>query len=108
MLCPVSTPALILTPCAAAFLRKSVRHFLPSDLAGQRMIRCQPRIPATTSCFQLCRSRAQVVDGIVSRADVDDNEVIDFQEFCEATPKTLRVNLIKLAKKNGDDLGFLV
>merc|ERR1712070_568625 len=50
----------------------------------------------------------KVVDGIVSRADVDDNEVIDFQEFCEATPKTLRVNLIKLAKKNGDDLGFLV
>ena len=44
----------------------------------------------------------------MSRADVDDNEVIDFQEFCEATPKTLRVNLIKLAKKNGDDLGFLV
>ena len=50
----------------------------------------------------------KVVDGIVARADVDENEVIDFQEFCEATPKTLRVNLIKLAKKNGDDLGFLV
>ena len=48
------------------------------------------------------------IDGIVSRSDADENGVIDFEEFCTNTPKTLRVNLIKLAKRNGDDLGFLV
>mmetsp|Transcript_7490 Transcript_7490/g.19078 ORF Transcript_7490/g.19078 Transcript_7490/m.19078 type:complete len:184 (+) Transcript_7490:257-808(+) len=48
------------------------------------------------------------IEGIVSRADVDDNEVIDFEEFCKSTPATLRTNLIKLAKANGDDLGFLI
>ena len=48
------------------------------------------------------------VDGIVNRADVDDNEVIDFEEFVRDAPKTLRVQLVKLAKQNGDDLGFLV
>jgi hypothetical protein len=34
--------------------------------------------------------------------------VIDFEEFCKETPKTLRTNMIKLAKQNGNDLGFLV
>eukprot|EP00619_Florenciella_sp_RCC1007_P013383 CAMPEP_0205917312 /NCGR_PEP_ID=MMETSP1325-20131115/9077_1 /ASSEMBLY_ACC=CAM_ASM_000708 /TAXON_ID=236786 /ORGANISM="Florenciella sp., Strain RCC1007" /LENGTH=177 /DNA_ID=CAMNT_0053284713 /DNA_START=809 /DNA_END=1342 /DNA_ORIENTATION=+ len=48
------------------------------------------------------------IEGIVSRADVDENEVIDFEEFVKATPATLRTNLVKLAKQNGDDLGFLI
>ena len=48
------------------------------------------------------------IDGVVSRADVDKNAVIDFEEFCKETPKTLRTNMIKLAKQNGNDLGFLV
>ena len=48
------------------------------------------------------------VDGIVGRADVDGNEVIDFEEFVKDAPKTLRVQLVKLAKQNGDDLGFLI
>ena len=48
------------------------------------------------------------LDGIVCKADLDENEVIDFEEFCSAAPKTLRMQLVKLAKKNGDDLGFLV
>ena len=48
------------------------------------------------------------IDGIVKRADADDNELIDFEEFCKDAPKTLRMQLIKLAKQNGDDLGFLV
>mmetsp|Transcript_62578 Transcript_62578/g.171908 ORF Transcript_62578/g.171908 Transcript_62578/m.171908 type:complete len:122 (+) Transcript_62578:149-514(+) len=47
------------------------------------------------------------IEGIVNRADVDDDEVIDFEEFVKSTPATLRTNLIKLAKQNGDDLGFL-
>ena len=39
---------------------------------------------------------------------MDDNDVIDFEEFCKEAPKTLRTNLVKLAKANGDELGFLV
>jgi len=48
------------------------------------------------------------VEGLVSKADVDGNEVIDFEEFATAAPKVLRQNLVKLAKQNGHDLGFLV
>lgn len=44
---------------------------------------------------------------IMKRADKDENEVIDFEEFVKDTPKVLRTNLIKLAKQNGHDLGFL-
>eukprot|EP00316_Scyphosphaera_apsteinii_P009550 CAMPEP_0119333620 /NCGR_PEP_ID=MMETSP1333-20130426/85555_1 /TAXON_ID=418940 /ORGANISM="Scyphosphaera apsteinii, Strain RCC1455" /LENGTH=242 /DNA_ID=CAMNT_0007343737 /DNA_START=153 /DNA_END=881 /DNA_ORIENTATION=- len=47
------------------------------------------------------------LDIIFRRADVDGNQVIDFQEFVVETPKTLRSSLIKLAKQNGHDLGFL-
>ena len=34
--------------------------------------------------------------------------MIDFEEFVMEAPRTLRVSLVKLAKKNGHDLGFLV
>merc|ERR1712125_15587 len=47
------------------------------------------------------------INGIVKRADLDENGVVDFEEFLEAAPKTLRTNLVKLAKKNGGELGFL-
>lgn len=47
------------------------------------------------------------VDKILARADADDNCVIDYDEFVEEAPKTLKVNLVKLAKNNGADLGFL-
>jgi uncharacterized tellurite resistance protein B-like protein len=47
------------------------------------------------------------IDKIMEKADQDGNEVIDFEEFVTQTPRTLRVNLVKLAKKNGHDLGFL-
>ena len=45
---------------------------------------------------------------IWKRADKDGNNVIDFEEFVQETPKTLRTSLVKLAKQNGHDLGFLV
>ena len=45
---------------------------------------------------------------LVGRADVNGDEVIDFEEFAKAAPKVLRTNLVKLAKQNGNDLGFLV
>jgi len=48
------------------------------------------------------------VKGIFKRADTDENGAIDLQEFMSEAPKTLRTNLIKLAKNNGGELGFLV
>jgi len=47
------------------------------------------------------------IDQIMSRADENSDEVIDFEEFVKETPKTLRTSLVKLAKQNGHDLGFL-
>jgi hypothetical protein len=47
------------------------------------------------------------VDKIMRKADMDDNAVIDFEEFIKETPKVLRMNLVQLAKANGHDLGFL-
>jgi hypothetical protein len=45
--------------------------------------------------------------GIFKRADKDGNGAIDMEEWFSAAPSTLRTNLIKLAKKNGGELGFL-
>jgi len=47
------------------------------------------------------------MDKIMDRADIDGNDVIDFEEFVKETPKTLRTSIVKLAKQNGHDLGFL-
>ena len=38
------------------------------------------------------------LDKIFSRADENDDLVIDFEEFIKETPKTLRTSLVKLAK----------
>lgn len=46
--------------------------------------------------------------GIFARADRDENGAIDMEEWLVEAPRTLRTNLVKLAKKNGGDLGFLV
>lgn len=51
--------------------------------------------------------KAKQVDGIFKRADADEDGSIDVEEWLKAAPNTLRTNLIKLAKKNGHDLGFL-
>lgn len=48
------------------------------------------------------------VRGILDRADVNKDGFIDMNEYIAELPKTLRTNLIKLAKKNGGELGFLV
>ena len=47
------------------------------------------------------------ISKILERADGDDNCVIDYDEFVAEAPKTLKVNLVKLAKQNGAELGFL-
>jgi aspartate 1-decarboxylase len=51
--------------------------------------------------------QAKQIAGIFKRADLDENGSIDFDEFMKEAPKTLRTNLIKLAKKNGDEMGLL-
>ena len=48
------------------------------------------------------------IDGIIKRADTDENGYICIDEFCVETPRTLSTNLVKLAKKNGGDMGLLV
>ena len=47
------------------------------------------------------------IDKIMDKADSDDNCVIDYDEFIDNAPKTLKTNLVKLAKNNGAELGFL-
>jgi len=41
------------------------------------------------------------------KADGDKNGALDFEEWTKVATPTLKKNLIKLAKKNGHDLGFL-
>ena len=48
------------------------------------------------------------VDKIFERADANGDEEISLEEFMMEAPKTLRTNLVKLAKKNGGDMGLLV
>jgi hypothetical protein len=48
------------------------------------------------------------VNKIFERADANGDCEISLEEFMEEAPKTLRANLIKLAKKNGGDMGLLV
>merc|ERR1712150_34442 len=47
------------------------------------------------------------IQGIFDRADLDKNDGIDLEEFLEFAPVTLQRNLVKLAKNNGGELGFL-
>lgn len=48
------------------------------------------------------------VNKIFERADANGDEEISLEEFMIEAPKTLRTNLVKLAKKNGGDMGLLV
>lgn len=48
------------------------------------------------------------IEGIFKRADKNENGHLELEEWMAEAPKTLRTNLIKLAKKNGDELGLLV
>ena len=45
--------------------------------------------------------------GIFERADADKDGHIDMEEWMSEAPKTLRTNLVKLAKQNGGALGLL-
>mmetsp|Transcript_38889 Transcript_38889/g.66376 ORF Transcript_38889/g.66376 Transcript_38889/m.66376 type:complete len:253 (+) Transcript_38889:37-795(+) len=48
------------------------------------------------------------VEKIFARADANGDLEISLEEFMEEAPKTLKVNLVKLAKNNGGDMGLLV
>lgn len=48
------------------------------------------------------------VDKIFERADANGDEEISLEEFMVEAPKTLRTNLVKLAKTNGGEMGLLV
>jgi len=48
------------------------------------------------------------VKKIMDKMDKDGNEMIDLEEFMKTAPVVLRQNLVKMAKKNGNELGFLV
>lgn len=48
------------------------------------------------------------VNKIFERADANGDEEISLEEFMDEAPKTLRVNLVKLAKTNGGEMGLLV
>ena len=47
------------------------------------------------------------IKGIFERADLDANGGLDYEEWRKEAPKTLRTNLIKLAKRNGGEMGLL-
>lgn len=44
---------------------------------------------------------------IFKKTDKDKNGVIDMDEWMEAAPMTLKTNLIRLAKQNGEEMGLL-
>lgn len=48
------------------------------------------------------------VEKIFARADANGDMEISLEEFMEEAPKTLKINLIKLAKQNGGEMGLLV
>jgi len=48
------------------------------------------------------------VNGIFARADENGDAEISLEEFMVEAPKTLRTNLVKLAKSNGGEMGLLV
>ena len=48
------------------------------------------------------------VNAIFERADTDKDGTISLEEFMDEAPRTLKTNLVKLAKNNGGDMGLLV
>ena len=81
--------------------------FTVADKNGDGTI-CEDELNAALKSLGFTWLKEKQVKGIFQRADTDENGAIDFQEFMNEAPKTLRTNLAKLAKKNGGELGFLV
>lgn len=69
---------------------------------------CENEVQSALKTLGFTWLQEKQVKGIVKRADKDKNGTIDYEEFKQDLPKTLKTNLTKLAKKNGAELGFLV
>lgn len=67
----------------------------------------QEELATALSALGFTWLQSKQIGGIFKRADKDENGAIDMEEFLNEAPKTLRTNLIKLAKKNGADMGLL-
>ena len=65
------------------------------------------RLPAQLLSLGFDHLSDSKIDAILKKADVDDSCTIDYQEFVAEAPKTLKTNLVKLAKENGEKLGLL-
>ena len=48
------------------------------------------------------------IENIFNKIDLNGNGVIDFDEFKEESPKVLKANLRKLAKKKGGCMGWFI
>lgn len=68
---------------------------------------CKDELRTAMESLGFAWMKEKQINGIFDRADVDGNGSIDMDEWLASAPKTLRTNLIKLAKKNGGELGFL-
>lgn len=84
-----------------------VALFNLADRNGDGMLQVEEIATALEALGFTWLQQKQVL-GILERADKDKNGAIDRDEFLEEAPRTLRTNLVKLAKKNGGELGFLV
>jgi EF-hand domain pair len=83
------------------------RLFVLADTDKNGVI-CQAELSTALQTLGFDWLKDKQISGIFDRADTDKNGGIDMDEWMKEAPKTLRTNLVKLAKKNGGELGFLV
>ena len=76
-----------------------------ADLNGNGVVELDELKPAMNAMFPNLNEKQ--IEGIFNRADKNGDGSINMEEWMSDAPKTLRTNLVKLAKSNGHDLGFL-
>ena len=69
---------------------------------------CEKELQTAVKALGFTWLKDKQIKGIFKRADKDGNGTIEFEEFIDEAPRTLRTNLVKLAKKNGGEMGLLV
>jgi hypothetical protein len=80
--------------------------FLAADKDGDGLIN-QAEIQSVLHSLGFTWLEEKQIQGIFDRADVKIPNHMSLEEFVKEAPKTLSINLVKLAKKNGGKLGFL-